>query len=58
MAYGWTRRFAVVGLARVIGLLADPEPTELDDEQAIKRFNALLSDLSPSSDWRNEVGAA
>ena len=58
MAYGWTRKFTVVGLARVIGLLADPEPAELDDEQAMRRFDALLADLEATSDRRDQPGAA
>jgi hypothetical protein len=58
MAYGWTRRFAVVGLARVIGMLADPDVADATDEQATRRFEAMLADLGTPSDQSYEAGAA
>jgi hypothetical protein len=57
-AFDWTRKCDLVGMARVIGLLADPAPAEFDDEQAERRFEAMLANLSTTTDWRGEAGAA
>jgi hypothetical protein len=56
-AFDWTRKCDLVGMARVIGLLADPEPTDFDDEQAVRRFEDVLANLS-TSDWHGKAGAA
>jgi hypothetical protein len=57
-AFDWTRKCDLVGMARVIGLLADPVQVEFDDEQAERRFEAVLAKLSTTSDWHGEAGAA